>query len=246
MKKILLILAISLLNLSIIFGQGSPSDTTNIAKKKEASFLKKGIVPLSLITLGTALTCSQFEKDIQADIRRGTGNEFDLPIDDYIQYIPIVEMYVADALGVEAKSHWFDQTKSLLFSNALTGAVVHTLKRTINKRRPSGGRHAFPSGHTSLAFTNAAVLHQEFKDTSPVLAYSGFLPAATTGVFRVLNNKHWVSDVLAGAGIAILSTQIIYRIEPLKNFNPFKKTKNMALVPQVGRDNYGLYWAYQF
>lgn len=36
--------------------------------------------------------------------------------------------------------------------------------------------------------------------------------ATATGIMRVLNNRHWVSDVLSGAGIGILSGEIAYAL----------------------------------
>ena len=60
------------------------------------------------------------------------------------------------------------------------------------------------------------------------------------------NNRHWVSDVMVGAGIGILVTELVYYFEPLKNFNPFKKTKNITLIPQINDENYGLYFSLHF
>ena len=59
----------------------------------------------------------------------------------------------------------------------------------------------------------AGILRHELKGSHPVLSYSGYLLATTTGAFRVLNNKHWVSDVLAGAGIGMLVTDMFYKIQ---------------------------------
>ena len=39
---------------------------------------------------------------------------------------------------------------------------------------------------------------------SPWYAVGGYAVATFTGVMRVLNNRHWISDVLSGAGIGIL------------------------------------------
>ena len=79
------------------------------------------------------------------------------------------------------------------------------------------------------------------------LAYSGYLFATTTGVFRVLNNKHWVGDVLVGAGIGILVTDLVYRFEPLKNWNPFKNKKTKVIMSPTYTDNkFGLYANLQF
>ena len=39
--------------------------------------------------------------------------------------------------------------------------------------------------------------------------------ATATGVMRILNNRHWISDVMSGAGIGILSTELGYAFSDL-------------------------------
>ncbi len=149
-------------------------------------------------------------------------------IDNFLPFVPIVEMYAGKALGLKSRNSYFNQTKYLLLSQLITSIITHTLKQTTKVTRPDGTPFSFPSGHTSFAFSSASVLFWEYKDTHPIFATTGFLFSTTTGAMRVLNNRHWVSDVLVGAGIAILTTNIIYRIETLKNWNPFeKKTKKV-------------------
>jgi hypothetical protein len=208
--------------------------------------LLKSIVPVSLIVAGSAVSGSTFEKDLQTSIRNSVGNNYSFPIDDYIQFAPVVEMYVADMAGVKSKNHWFDQTKYLIISNLFSLGITTGLKYAVDKTRPNEGEHSFPSGHTTLAFTNATVLYNEFYNTSPALAYSGYAFALTTGAFRMINNKHWLSDVLAGAGIGILVTNLVYYFEPLKNFNPFKKQKNIVIIPNLNYNNYQIYFSCRF
>jgi len=208
--------------------------------------LKKSIVPVSLIGLGIIVNNSSFEKKFQTNLRNKVGNNYELRIDDYLQYAPVVELYSADLLGIKSKNHWFDQTKYLLIANLISSTLTHSLKIITHKERPNGGAHSFPSGHTTLAFTNACVLYNEFNNTAPIFAYSGYAFATVTGSFRMINNKHWLSDVLVGAGIGIISAELVYYFEPFKNFNPFLKTKNITLVPQIGSDNYGFYFSYVF
>lgn len=213
---------------------------------KSVTLFKKSIVPISLIGLGVIVNNSSFEKELQTNLRNKVGNNYELRIDDYLQYAPIVEMYSADLLGVKAKNHWFDQTKYLLISNLISATITHSFKYISKKERPNGAPYSFPSGHTTLAFTNAGVLYNEFKDNSPALAFSGYAFATTTGAFRMINNKHWLSDVLVGAGVGIISAELVYYFEPFKNFNPFEKAKGITLLPQIGSDNYGFYFAYNF
>ena len=236
MKTFLFLLLIA----PISFGQ--QNDTIN-SRAKNKILLQRSIVPLTFIGVGIAINGSNFEKDVHNSIRNQVGNNFEFRIDDFIQYAPIAEMYIADAVGVRARNHWFDQTKYLIFSNLLSGGITVGLKYAIDKTRPNGGHYSFPSGHTNLSFTNATVLFNEFNNTAPLLAYSGYLFSGTTGLFRMINNRHWFSDVLVGAGIGILATEIIYRLEPLKNWNPFKKTDGLTVLPSFNNGTVGVYFA---
>jgi membrane-associated phospholipid phosphatase len=47
---------------------------------------------------------------------------------------------------------------------------------------------------------------------------AGYAVAVGSGVLRMYNNKHWLNDVVAGAGVGILSTRLAYWLYPkLKN-----------------------------
>jgi hypothetical protein len=230
-----------------VFASGSyvQSQTTDSLKNKK--LLIRSIVPVTFIASGLIINNSEFEKQLQKDIQNNLGNDFHNTLDDYTQYVPIAEMYIADLMGVKSKNHWFDQTKYLFISNLISALITHGLKETVYKTRPDGTENnSFPSGHTSFAFTNATVLFYEFNNSSPLLAYSGYAFATTTATFRVLNNKHWVSDVLMGAGIGILVTNLVYYFEPLKSFNPFINSDKFTLVPVMDRGKYGAYFSYQF
>jgi membrane-associated phospholipid phosphatase len=50
-----------------------------------------------------------------------------------------------------------------------------------------------------------------------------------------------MSDVLVGAGIGIVVTQLVYYFKPLKNFNPFKKTKGVAIAPFIDNKHFGVF-----
>lgn len=213
---------------------------------KSLTIFKKSIIPIILIGMGVGVNNSNFERNLQTNLRNNVGNDYEFRIDDYLQYAPIVEMYSLDILGVKAKNHWFYQTKYLLISNLISATITHSLKYISKKERPNGAPYSFPSGHTTLAFTNACVLYNEYKNSAPALAYSGYAFAATTGAFRMINNKHWLSDVLVGAGIGIISVELVYYINPFKNFNSFKTSRKVALVPSIDNNNLCFYFTYDF
>jgi hypothetical protein len=246
MIKITIYLLSTLLLLSFSNIKGQTLNKLVTKSTKYTTLIKKSILPLTFIGFGVIVNNTNFEKELQTNLRNKVGNNSEFRIDNYLQYVPIVEIYSADLLGIKAKNHWFDQTKYLLIANLISSTLTHSLKIITHKERANGAPYAFPSGHTALAFTNACVLYNEFYNTAPIFAYSGYAFAATTGSFRMINNKHWLSDVLAGAGIGILSAELVYYFEPFKNFNPFLKTKNITLVPQIGSDNYGIYFSYNF
>ena len=214
--------------------------------KRKLPIFKNIIAPSAFIVLGFALNNTANEKNITKDVRSIVGHDYHNKIDDFTQAVPVIEMYAADIIGIPAKNHWFDQTKNLAISTIVSGAIIQSLKRGLNKTRPNGAPYSFPSGHTGTAFTNASVLYQEFKETSPILAYSGYGFAVTTGAFRVINNTHWTSDVLASVGISILTTNLVYHFEPLKNWNPFKKTKGLTLVPYYNQHETGIFLTKRF
>ena len=64
---------------------------------------------------------------------------------------------------------------------------------------------------------------------------AAYAVAVATGVLRVYNNKHWCNDVLAGAGIGILSANVAYWLYPLekKLFTSKKNKQNAASMMVV-------------
>lgn len=222
--------------ISPICSLASEKDSTNYSAPKNTSFIKRQIVPISLITAGALLNIGDVKYTIQENLPTTNTR-----IDDYLQYVPVAEMYLADILGCPSKNSVFDQSKYLVISQIVSGALVGVLKYTVSIDRPNGEPHSFPSGHTARAFVSATVLFHEFKETSPLLAWSGYVFATTTGVLRLTNNEHWLPDVLVGAGIGILATNLVYHFEPLKNWQPFKKKKDVAFTPIIGPSSAGLY-----
>ncbi|MGL4955914.1 MAG: phosphatase PAP2 family protein [Bacteroidales bacterium] len=242
MQKITFLLILFLL---VLANTSLAKDTTSLVERKRFPY-KQQILPISLITAGalSLVFAEQINKPIYQKLPYSkylTG--------DYLQYMPMVSMYIADLAGVNAKNSVWNQTKFLAMSQLLCAAIVQTGKYTIKSQRPNNGSfNSFPSGHASVAFVGATVLFHEFKQSNKWIAYSGFAMASSVALFRMLNQRHWFSDVVAGAGIAILSTNLIYYFEPLKNWNPFSfgKSNGLALMPSYSHEAYGLMFSARF
>lgn len=236
-RKILVLLMILSLG-SVSMGQVKDS-------VRSRKLLYRSIVPATSIVASILINGSQAEHNLQENLIAWVGEDFHSNIDEYFRFVPIAEMYLADIIGVQSKNHWFDQTKYLFISNLFSSGITYGLKHWTGKTRPNGEPYSSPSGHTAVAFTNATVLFNEFVDSSPLLAYSGYAFATTTGFYRMLNNEHWLSDVLLSAGIGMLVTELVYYFEPFKAFNPFKKSSSISLIPTVSGDKYGFYFSYR-
>ena len=137
------------------------------------------------------------------------------PLGDYLQYVPSVTAYALNVAGLKGKHSYLDATVILATSWATMGILVNTTKYSVRRLRPdASNRKSFVSGHTATAFMGAEFLRREYWDTAPVVGILGYTFASVVGVSRVLNNRHWVSYVIAGAGVGILSVQVAYWLFP--------------------------------
>ncbi len=189
-------------------------------------------IPSSMIVYGTL----SFQLENIRDLDYSTRNEMieDNSMwyngwDDYLQFSPAVAAFSMKLGGMKSTHKMSDMLILYGLSNALESGIVYTIKCTISRERPDGSnRHSFPSGHTATAFVAAEFLHQEYRNQSVWISVSGYGMATLIGVSRIYNNKHWVSDVVAGAGIGILSTKIVYWTYPHLQKIFFKKERNFT------------------
>ena len=131
----------------------------------------------------------------------------------YIQYLPLAATLGLKALGVESRSSWARMAVSGAAGGAIMLAATQSMKHIISTRRPDNSDdHSFPSGHTATAFVTATILHREYGHIHPLVSIGGYATAAATGIMRIRKNRHWASDVAAGAGIGILATELGYCI----------------------------------
>jgi membrane-associated phospholipid phosphatase len=80
--------------------------------------------------------------------------------------------------------------------------VTQTIKISAPRTRPDGTPFSFPSGHTASSFATATVLQREFGWKVGIPAYIG---AAWVGASRIESERHYLSDVVAGATVGILA-----------------------------------------
>ncbi len=164
----------------------------------------------ALLLAGSAATWG-IRKDVRS-FRNRYLPTFRYHYDDYLQYAPVVTVLGLNAAGVKGKHKMGRALVSYAFSAVIMASVVNTVKYTAKVERPDGSsKNSYPSGHTANSFMNATFLHKEYGQyRSPLYSVGAYTAATATAVGRELNNRHWISDVLAGAGIGILSTELGY------------------------------------
>ncbi len=226
----------------------------SVTSKCDTTFLfQQLILPVSLIAVGAFGVCnSNFKKlnsIVKNDMDELRGSRY-FHADDYVQYLPIISYLGLDFIGVKSK-HCFKERLVVGASSYLCMAIfINSTKHIVKEPRPdSGARNSFPSGHTATAFTGAELMREEYGTMVGLGVY-----AFATGVafLRLYNGRHWLNDVIAGAGVGILSARIGYWMLPLYQrwfkWNTPKSKETVVLLPGYSPDSrsWSINFAYTF
>ncbi|MES2448863.1 MAG: phosphatase PAP2 family protein [Bacteroidota bacterium] len=199
----------------------NPIAVTNITEeiKPEKFKITHFIAPVVLMGYGFATVydhgaLKELDLSTKAELQEDHPR-FAYHVDDYAQFAPALAVYGLNLAGIKGRHNLFDASMLYVTSAAIMGLSTHFVKRGVHRLRPDdSGYNSFPSGHTASAFAAAEFLYQEFKYKSPWIGYAGYFVATATGTLRLYNNKHWFSDVVAGAGFGIASTKLGYLVYP--------------------------------
>jgi hypothetical protein len=199
-----------------------------------ASLKRIVFVPAALIGYGFASLELNGLKNVNKSVRDKvciTQESHAFRMDDYLQYAPGAMVYGLNAAGIKGKNNFRDRTIIFTMSNIMMSSTVMLTKHLTKEVRPDGSNDmSFPSGHTATAFAAAEFLRREYKDVSPWYGFAGYAMAATTGFLRMYNNKHWLGDVVAGAGVGIFCTDLAYLLYPSVQKLLFKKSRRNGTV----------------
>lgn len=251
--KIKLIYSVTVLLMiyqSCLYGQV----TDSIPEKKEnkTTDIVLIAIPSAMITYGLISLGDNGIRQIDYDVRNSLekNNRFwTMKSDSYLQFAPAAIAYSLKLGKVKSAHNLLDMTIIYGLSNALAGGVVNLAKVGIGRERPDGSNNlSFPSGHTQTAFVAAEFLYQEYKDKSIWIGVGGYSIATFVGISRIYKDRHWVSDVITGAGVGILSTKAIYFIYPYlqKQFGKKGQPLNAVILPGYSDGNVNLAFSYSF
>lgn len=206
------------------------------------------IIPTAFISYGLVSLDNPSLLSIDSSIQKKIDTNKRTHVDDFTMLLPALSVYGLNLVGVKGKHNF--NNRSLIFGTAsvIVLSSVFATKSIIQRERPNAASDdSFPSGHTAMAFMGAEFLYQEYKHISPWYGIAGYGIAATTGYLRMYNNKHWFSDVVAGAGFGIVSTKIAYLLHPYLKKKLFKsKTSTSFVSPFYNGEQTGLSFVRSF
>lgn len=164
---------------------------------------------LKLLTVISCLfiSCYIFSQDTDGDPPGSTHEKWEFFLEGSGDVLQIALPISAGVMTFIEKD--YEGTKKFAFSYATSLVITHSLKRLIRKARPEGRNlyDAFPSGHTTSAFSGASFIQRRYGWKYGKYAY---LLAAVVGVSRMEGPDGWhdIWDVMAGAAVGIGSTYL--------------------------------------
>lgn len=198
---------------TVLPGQKKPFTEAQRLEGDNKRYLKRAVIPAAVLIGAGVYTIGGrgiLSSDDVFNYRTRAFPEFATNADDFAMLAPLVGLYGFNIVSSQNRHELGRQTVLLFAAGGLTSAIVWPTKKLTNRERPNGKPYAFPSGHTAYAFTIATFMDKEFRHKSPWVSVVSYGIAGGTGVLRVLNNAHWMSDILAGAGVGILSVNTVY------------------------------------
>lgn len=134
--------------------------------------------------------------------------------DDLLQHVPMASVVVLKAVGAENGHSWIETLGACAATYAVGAAVTYGLKHTVSEWRPDDtDTRSFPSGHSMFAFAGANTLRHEYGHLSPWVSIGGYGLAAFVAADRIRQDRHFTHDVLAGAAIGTLSSELCYYLK---------------------------------
>lgn len=217
--------------------------------------LKTLIIPGAMFAYGCITLNNSGLRIINENVRERVwpGGTFQHPyVEDYMLLVPAAAVYGLNIFGVKGQNNFIDRSVIYGMSNLIANGFVFGLKGLGIQQRPdSTDNYSFASGHTAEAFVSAEFLHQEYKGRVHwTVTAAGYAVATSVAYLRMYHNKHWLSDVVAGAGIGMASTRFSYYLYPILKHALFgsKKVREQAMILPTYQPGgvYGMALVYRF
>ena len=234
-----LFLMMQIISIKTAIGQDTSSihiiQTPDSNSYSSVNYLGKSaiILPSSLIMYGLLKPIipgiKNLDNQLWQQVKSSYPNDH-TTADNYLMWVPSSSVYLLDAFSIKTthsfKEHLMLDAGSIIIAGGI-GYVMRKISGNIEVYKMNGTK--FPSGHTVNVFRGAEIFHQELKETNKLLSYSGYLIAVVVGTLRIYNKAHYLTEVIAGAGLGIISTKLTYWT--------FNKIKYKKIKQPINRNN---------
>lgn len=138
----------------------------------------------------------------------------------------------------EGRSDWKKTSEVMIWSSLISSTVTRVGKLTGGRLRPyqtdtshhwlTGGGSSFPSGHTTQAFALSTAYAESVPNPSWKRRLLAYTLATSTAYARMHDDKHWLSDTVAGALVGSVSALLTIKYDLAE--------KGMQLIFEPGED----------
>ena len=173
------------------------------------------VVPAAMITLGAVAVGNQKLCELKYDVRdamqRARGNHRKTNVEIWAT---LSAQLLTVTLGPKPKHKFVDRMLVKGTSYVLLYATMPVVKRCVHEPRPDGhGDHSFPSFKAANAFMAAEQVRIE---RGWGWGMGMYVYAAGVSVLQMYNDRCYVNDILAGAGMGILAVHGAYWLLPVE------------------------------
>ena len=216
-------------------------------------FLKGNIAPLAVGLTGLAVMAADSLKwHIQE--RLSWNDDWHAELwDDELRYAPVAIGLVLPLFGLNPKHKPLHLIPLVTASYCFADLCNYRLKVACGVERPNpriqgeSKYRSFPSQHASMAFVFATALHREYGQYSPWISVGGYAVAGYVAYCRVAQSYHWLSDVLVGAAMGTICTNMVYlAYDGLSDWITSSVGHDVSLCPFATSGGGGLYLSCAF
>ncbi|MFM2397754.1 MAG: hypothetical protein RLZZ144_1004 [Pseudomonadota bacterium] len=191
--------------------------------------------------LGTAIIADVPVRDFMRQQPR--NNSFLNSVENFGTTYAFATMGAFYAVGLATDNqHTVQVAEDAVIASALSATLNQTIKVTVNRSRPRddvgtgnfqgftglSNNSSFPSGHTTEAFTLAAVIATSYEEDW--VSYAAYSVAGLVGAARMYNDAHFASDVVASAIIGTYIGRTVVK------HNKHSRKNSFVLLPELMPD----------
>ncbi len=209
-----------------------------------------GLSILGVGTIGSVVVQQTIDPHFPKPTRTPEYRQFSSTVSDiglFLPYITTGAFFLGTPLlkkGTQEQRYTFQTAVELCESQVLTLVSSLVLKYAVTKKRPDGSNFfSFPSLHTSMAFSTAGMLLYRYPW---YVGLSGLGVATLIGFSRIDLNKHYTSDVIAGAALGLLFSTGVHYLHRGREQMKAGALSQISLSPFVEHGHYGLTFSTQF